>query len=73
MDHPTCENCLELHSALADARKVLASKQADLELSATIGKRLLEDNHELSCRIEQTVSEYSGRLEVRTKFELAFR
>ncbi len=64
MDTEALETINQLQQELSDVQAALTSKQADLELSATIGKRLLENNHELTCRYEETVRDFTAQLEV---------
>ena len=52
--------------------KVPLLKQ-DLELSATIGKQLLETNGEMEARFEARMSEMCTRQEVWTNFAFLFR
>jgi hypothetical protein len=53
-----------LAAELEDVKAVLAVKQEQLELSARIGKRLLEDNSELSLKLDATVQSLSSQIEV---------
>lgn len=53
-----------LAAELEDVKAVLAVKQEQLELSARIGKRLLEDNSELSSKLDATVQSLSSQIEV---------
>lgn len=43
--------------------ETLQAKDNDLHLSATIGKRLVEENGTLSANLDATVAEFSARLE----------
>ena len=54
----------QLTAELDDTRSVLNSKLESLELSARIGKKLLEDNNELAMKYESAVQDFSTRSEV---------
>ena len=53
----------QLTAELDEAKAVLNVKQEQLEMSARIGKKLLEDNGELSAKYEAAVGSMSGTIE----------
>ena len=57
------EQLMRLRQELEDAQSVLQSKQSDLELSATIGKRLLEENIDLGNRMDAAVTAHAAQIE----------
>ena len=57
------EQLMRLRQELEDAQSTLQSKQSDLELSATIGKRLLEENIDLGNRLDAAVTAHAAQIE----------
>ena len=60
----TAEEIARLQSALDEAYALIESRDSDLHLSATYGRRLLEDNAELSRKYEALSTELSAKIEV---------
>lgn len=50
----------------------LQQKENDLQLAAELGKALLEDNEKLKKQLEETVEEYSKKLEVSSVFQFQY-
>jgi hypothetical protein len=58
------EEILRLRTELDEAYALIESKESDLQLSATYGRRLIEDNAELSRRIDCQSTDFSKKIEV---------
>ena len=56
--------CKRLTAALDEAYMTIKAKDEDLMTSATLGKRLLETNSELSARLDVTMMQSAARIEV---------
>ena len=54
----------QLLAEVDELKSTLNVKQEQLELSARIGKKLLEDNSELAAKYEAAVEQSSAQLEV---------
>ncbi len=55
---------VRLRGELDDTYVLLEGKDNDLQLAAAYGQRLLEDNAELSRRLDKTVAEMNAKIEV---------
>lgn len=54
----------QLESELQEMRTFLEEKDKNLVMAAEFGKRLLETNQDLETRMDDTVKEFSDRIEV---------
>jgi len=68
MENRSAINEQQAQNLSEDVWTQLQQKENDLQLAAELGKALLEDNEKLKKQLEETVEEYSKKLEVSSVF-----